>query len=187
MKKLHYLIFLFIISTKVFGQSEFRPWKVEVGVLFGELTFYNSGILAPSIEPKYNLTDNLTIGLRGEYILFANEDLPDPNNPHFGNFKSDGSILSLAPMAEWNFTKYKIRPYLGLGGGYFLLQSSHVNDFINLQENLPTGGLVCRGGLSFGHVRVSGEYNYIFSDAVNFNYFSLKLGYEIGGGKKLFW
>lgn len=171
------------------AQHQYKPWKVDVGVLVGEIVQHDVGVLFPYVEPKYNVSDNFTVGLRSEFIIFSKKGFWDEEitNPHWNNLDADGSVFSLAFTMDKYFTKNTVRPFVGLGGGYYLVQVKGENNFLHLSENLDTGGIIARAGLNLGHFRIAGEYNYVFSSKVNVNYFSIKLGYEIGGGKKVFW
>lgn len=176
-----------MLSSAAYSQLQYKPWKVDVGFLLGEITHYNKGIIFPYIEPKYNITNNLTLGIRGEYVVFSKEGFADKENPYWNDLDADGSVFSLAATTDFYFTKYTVRPFIGAGCGYFIVKSNHQNNYLNLSENLHTGGFILRTGINMGHFKFSGEYNYILSNKVNINYFSLKLGYEIGGGKKNIW
>lgn len=183
------ILILVLSLNSLNAQDEFKPWKVDVGILLGEIVEHDVGVLFPYVEPKYNITDKVSAGLRSEFIIFSNEGFfgDDPNNPHWNNVDADGSVFSLALTADKYFTNNTVRPFVGMGAGYYYLKVRGKNNFLNLSENLHTSGIITRAGFNLGHFRISGEYNYVFSAKVNVNYFSLKLGYELGGGRKRFW
>lgn len=183
------IIFIMITCGMLAAQDQYKPWKVDVGVLVGEVVQHNVGVAFPYLEPKYNVTDDFSVGLRSEFIIFSNEGFWDDEvpNPHWKNLDADGSVFSLALTMDKYFTDNNVRPFIGLGGGYYLVQVKGKNNFLDLNENLDTGGVITRAGLNLGHFRIAGEYNYVFSSKVSVNYFSIKLGYEFGGGRKMFW
>lgn len=190
MKKSVLTILLLLVVFEISkAQDQFKAWKVDVGVLVGEIVQHDVGVAFPYIEPKFNITDKFSVGLRSEFILFRKDGFIEDNtgNPHWNNLDADGNVLSFAFTGDKYFTNNTVRPFIGLGGGYYYVVVNQKNNFLDLPENLHTGGLITRAGLNLGHFRIAGEYNYIFSNRVNVNYFSIKLGYELGGGRKRFW
>lgn len=66
------------------------------------------------------------------------------------------------------------------------MYSVKTNTYLNLNENGLSIGYVPRIGFNVGQFRVACEYNFIIGETSDLSYFSFKLGYEIGGGKKWF-
>lgn len=186
-KFLHICVFI-MLAFQLAAQSEYRSFKMDVGVLLGEVTEHNVGLVAPYIEPKYNINNHLTVGMRVEYTFYSKENFIDydPSNPYWSDFDADGWNFSTVIMGDYYFNDHFLRPFVGIGAGIFYMYSAKENSYLNFNENSLSFGYVPRAGFNVGQFRLSCEYNFILSEKVNLNYVSLKVGYEIGGGKKWF-
>ncbi len=122
-------------------------------------------------EPRYNLKDNISVGLRLDVALYGSGDDIISN-------VSLGSAVSFALIGDYYFnTDSSRRPFAGFGVGLF--------DGVSVEAvGGGTGfslGLVPRVGYEFGHLRLSAEYNLVFDDNVP-NYLGLNLGITLFGG-----
>jgi hypothetical protein len=185
---LSHIAFSCLMFVSLQAQSDYRPFKVDVGVLLGEVNEHSVGLIAPYVEPKYNITDKLSVGLRMEYVFYSKEDFIayNPDYPYFSDFDADGWTFSMALTGDYYFTDHFIRPFIGAGAGIYFMQSSGENPYIPFEEKVVAFGYVPRAGVNIGQFRFSCEYNVIMSEKVDLNYVSLKVGYEIGGKKKWF-
>lgn len=183
-----HICLLALLALPLTAQNEYRPFKLDVGILLGEVNEYDVGLIAPYLEPKYNVNNHFTLGFRVEYMFYRKNNFIDydPNNPYWSDFDSDGWSFSSVLTGDYYFNDHYIRPFVGIGAGVFYSYVTKENSFFDQQENSLAFGYVPRVGINVGQFRVALEYNFILSESVDLNYLSLKLGYEIGGGKKWF-
>ena len=187
MKKLLFTIGLFAASTAVQAQSKmYKPVKVDLAVGYG---FGNAKGVVISLEPKYNIQDQLAIGLRMEGAVLAGLEAEDANGmPTEISISAIGSYLV---TGEYYFSNNSFRPLAGLGTGIYSMGSitaSTSDDSID-EGAVDIGnrfGIAPRVGFEVGHFRMGLEYNLITGqpEGFNRNYFSTKIGFFFGGGKR---
>lgn len=189
-KQLLYIVLLFLVLIPAKSQLMYRPVKLDIGVSFGELTKHHAGFVSGYVEPKLNLSNHFTIGSRFDYVYFSQQDNPlttspeSYNNLYWKNIESDGYIASWLATGEYYFSTHRLRPFIGGGAGFYYASLSEQNVYIDEDENLFVGGAMLRAGVNVDHIRFVIEYNLIPNDLVDLNYISIKLGFEIGGGKR---
>ena len=171
------LITIFVINGVASAQAEsYGAFKVDVmlgyanpasssGTVNGGLTF--------SIEPKYNLTDNIAVGLQlGSTILTSSNSAI--GIAALGNYSLTG---------EYYFTGNKVRPFAGVGAGLYKFGDIEITSGGQTQT-IPGGGSVFgfapRAGVQIGHFRIAAEYNLVKDS----NFLALKIGATIGGGSR---
>lgn len=189
------------------GSSEvaFGQFRVDMGLGYGKpLTDgYNAGMLL-HLEPKLEILRQIAVGVRWDGTLFAgvkgNLKSPDLNNPDLTNpddpygTKDNNAEAKISFSSGWMLTgdfyltNTYFRPFVGAGAGLYSGGSASGSisgtDAENKQEkstNKPA--LMFRGGLDFGHTRLSVSYN-MASATPTFSYIGFNLGWYIGGGKK---
>lgn len=171
-------LFVLILSFSASGQN-YKSFEWDI-VRFGYVIPSGdgtSGGIAISTEPRFNIADNLSLGLRAEFALFGAED---------GDLVDIGASGSYALMADYYFnTTSSTRAFAGIGfgtfsGGDVTITTGGVEQ---TAEGASSIGLIPRVGYELGHLRVSLEYNYTFKSEVP-NYFGVHLGITIGGGYK---
>jgi len=191
MKKIATLsIALLITFTVATAQSEnYKPFKVDLGVLYGIGTAEDySGGIGFYIEPKYNITDNIAVGLKGEVAIIGGADVD-------GQSINISAISTYQLTGDYYFGDSNVRPFGGLGVGIYSLGSVDTGVAGASLEYGSNLGFAPRVGLLLGHLRLAAEYNIITGageqevaglGTVEFasrNYISIKLGFEIGGGR----
>ncbi len=183
-----YIVFVFLALSSLKAQGDYRTFKLDAGVLMGEVNHYHIGLFAPYFEPKININNNLTLGLRLEYVFYSKSDFIvfNPNDPYYSGLHSDGWTFSTVFTSDYYFNDHYVRPFIGCGAGAFYMYNKKANSYLDFNEEVIALGVVPRLGVIIGQFRVSCEYNFIFSDKTNLDYLSLKLGFEIGGKKKWF-
>lgn len=180
MKKL-FFIALSCMSFTAFAQN-FKKFKVDVGIGYAFPTTGNQGGstnagAAFTIEPHYRLTDDIAAGLRLEGAALGHHDN--------SNSSTKVSVLASYRLSgEYYLTKSGLRPFLGVGLGFF--KSASV-DFDSSSAGINTTipakaefGFFPGVGIETGHFRLNSEYNIINSAG----YIAIKLGFFLGGGKK---
>lgn len=183
-----HIILISTLALPMSAQSDYRPFKVDMGILLGEVNKHDVGLIAPYIEPKYNINNNFSVGLRMEYVFYSKVDFIEynPNDPYLSDFDSDGWTFSVLGTMDYYFNDNFVRPFIGIGAGYYYMYNAKENSYLNFDEHVISFGYVPRIGINIGQFRIACEYNAIVSDKVDLNYLSFKVGYEIGGGKKWF-
>ena len=184
---------VFAALTTSFAQStSYKAFKVDVGGLYAIPS--GDGIKAGVgfyLEPKYNINDNIALGLKMEWALMGASD-------KLGSNASVSTLGTYQLTGDYYFNTNKIRPFAGLGLGIYNLGTVEFSANLNETDDAITingdpidygskFGFTPRVGLLMGHFRVALEYNAIMGvdDVLDSkNYLSFKLGFEIGGGKK---
>lgn len=125
-----------------------------------------------SVEPKFNVLDNLAVGLKLEAAGFILSDDED--------YVTLATLPSVSLTSEYYFGKKKVRPYIGVSAGAYFPKVYEFDDETITYSGDTQFGFAPRAGVQIGHFRVGAEYN-IVEDG---NFLSIKLGASIGGGKK---
>lgn len=196
----------FILSVLVLAAfsataQEFKPFKINLSVGYAKPAGpgASGGILA-SLEPKYGLSDRIDLGLRLELAVMARAYQIDGDDAE-GEVKGAGSCLLTGNylLSDGNF-----RPFVGAGVGLFSVGSSGftVTNGMGVTNGDVAGGNkfggMVRAGFKAGHFVLGLEYNLVRSTTgflttvpgtnVNYesnnSYFGVKLGVDIGGGRK---
>ncbi len=185
-----FLILAVALTTvcSAFSQaSDYKAFKVDVGFLYaipgGDGVKAGAGFY---LEPKYNITNSIALGLKYEIAAMAASD-------DAGMSASVSAVNTFQLTGDYYFNENKVRPFAGLGIGMFNLGSVEYDVIDAAMGNVPDlelgtkFGFTPRVGLLLGHFRAALEYNVItgLEESIDSkNYLSLKLGFEIGGGRK---
>ena len=190
MKKLFIIIGLFAASTAVQAQSKmYKPVKVDLALGYG---FGNAKGVVFSLEPKYNIQDQIAIGLRMEGAVLGGMKMEQDANGGMTDTEINlSAIASYLVTGEYYFSNNSFRPLAGLGTGVYSMGSVNASaseDDIE-QSTVDVGtrfGLAPRIGFEVGHFRMALEYNLITGQPKDFNrnYFATKVGFFFGGGKR---
>jgi len=180
MKNLFFTVLsLLFLSSNLNAQAEsYTDFEWDI-VRFGYVSptgvdGITSGISLSS-EPRYNLKDNISIGLRWELALYGSGD-------ETGSNVDIGAAGSYALIGDYYFnTESSKRAFAGFGVGYFGGASVEVNGQSGSADEGSSIGLTPRLGYEFGHLRLSAEYNLTFDDAVP-DYLGFHLGITLFGG-----
>ncbi len=186
-----FFFFLFLMST-VSAQDKFeiihhyKPFKVDAGL--GYARPQGMGAKAGAlmyIEPKLNLLDKLSIGIRSEATAMARGAFDASDFEAKGEA---GLSFSALGTADYYFTNRLVRPYVGAGAGVYRLISvegtSNGGGSVTIPSETKFGGMI-RAGVEIWHIRLGAEYNIIGkSGIIANNYLGLKIGIVFGGGLK---
>jgi outer membrane protein X len=155
------------------------------------------GVLA-SAEPKYNIADNMNVGLRVGLAAMAKE-IVFTNSNEASEAETSANLSTLLTFDYYLNKGGRSAFYVGAGAGYYVLGNVKL-DFLNQADEITSlnitnkpGGLV-RAGFESGKFRMGMEYNlipetelYSVSGKVigtsRNSYLGLHLGFFVGGGR----
>ncbi|MFC5684592.1 hypothetical protein ACYE2N_06890 [Flavobacterium sp. MAHUQ-51] len=171
--------------------------KFRVGLDLGYTVPSNGGGgLLFSIEPKFNIKDNMNVGLRigGAAMI---RDIETEGETTSAKISANGSYVGTYDY-YFNGSGSSFVPYLGGGVGYYSIANVEFDDIdsssdATLDASGKMGGLI-RGGFEWGKFRMGLEYNFVpKSDLQNMSgekiasvsntYLGIHLGFYLGGGK----
>jgi hypothetical protein len=194
MKKIILVVLLAFVFTNGYSQEE---GKFRVGLDLGFVPTGGGGGGMLSIEPKYNITDNMNVGLRLGGAGVARD--VQTNTTTSAEVSANGSLVG---TYDYYFHKSgsesSLAPYIGAGVGYYSLANVKVDDTSTSDEISPAvtglvGGLI-RGGIEWAGFRMGLEYNFIpdsdmedldgnFYGTAKNAYLGIHIGFFVGGGK----
>ncbi|MGW9685108.1 hypothetical protein [Flagellimonas sp. 2504JD1-5] len=186
MKKIFY-VFVTVAAMCQFSHGQEQN-KFRAGLDLGYAIPDGGGGILFSLEPKYNIADNMNVGLRVESAVMAK------------NVSSEGVALETELAASTSFTgtfdyyfasgSSSFAPFLGGGVGYSSLANAEISigEFTDEAEvDGAFGGLV-RAGFELGKLRMAATYNLIGKSDIDGSeiknsYIGISLGFYVGGGK----
>ena len=193
MKKIILFFLALLLFTSSYSQ---KKGGFRVGLDFGFVPASGGGGAMFSIEPKFNIKDNMNVGLRIGAAAVV-RDIDNSGATTTAKVAANGSYVG---TYDYYFNKpgKSFVPYIGAGAGYYTLANVEFNDSTNsdnvvLDAKGKMGGLV-RGGFEWGKFRMGLEYNLIpdsdLHDSngdnigkVSNSYVGIHLGFYFGGGK----
>ncbi|MCM5662796.1 outer membrane beta-barrel protein [Galbibacter mesophilus] len=199
-KKLLIVAMLFgvVLVSNAQEQGKFR-----VGLDIGYTIPKGGGGVMFDIEPKYNIADNMNVGIRVTSAAMAKE-IEASGGSAEAKLSSTVSYLGTYDY-YFHSGSGSFAPYLGAGLGYYGLgnfefDSDTAFDGAELDVDGKFGGMI-RGGFELGKFRLGVEYNIIpktdlgssyddgmgnsvtTSGEIKNSYFGISLGFYLGGGK----
>lgn len=197
MKKIILFVALYLTASNVHAQTE-GSFRVGLDIGYTVPSDGGGGILL-SLEPKYNIKDNMNVGLRiGSAAMIRNITTTNGGSTS-AELSANGSYVG---TYDYYFNKggSSFVPYLGGGAGYYSIANVKFDDIDNNNETDASldasgkfGGLV-RGGFEWGKFRMGVEYNFVPESnlqnlsgnnigRVSNSYLGIHLGFYLGGGK----
>ena len=172
------ILFFVLGTSSVFAQE---AKKIRTGLDIGGLqTHQDFGILS-ALELKYNLQNNMNIGLKVEYTYYTE------------CMCNWGNIFSFATTYDYFFhsSGRHSSPFIGAGLGYYFCKAHdhhffYVENYVSKYNN-PT--CFIRAGFEIRKFRMTLSYNLIRKPSEmnpsdrNRDYISLTVGVYFGGGK----
>ncbi len=198
MKKFLFFILLVItVTVQTIAQGKFEEIKhykffkvqADIGYARPSGSGSKSGLLL-ALEPKINLTDKLTIGLRMEASAIARGHIDREGTAFSGEGEAGLGFATLA-TSDYYFTTRMVRPFVGAGAGIYNLVSVQATSANGGSINIPADtkfGVMVRAGVEIWHVRAGFHYNFIGKTAqrtkINNSYMGITIGLVFGGGVK---
>ncbi len=184
-------IAFFCVSGYAQKEGGFR-----VGLDLGVVPTNGGGGVMFSLEPKYNIKDNMNVGLRIGIAAIV-RDINDSGATTSAKVAANGSYVATYDY-YFNGAGKSFVPYIGAGAGYYSIANVEFDDTDNSDNVMvdatgKMGGLV-RGGFEWGKFRMGLEYNLVPESTlqdINGNnqgtvansYVGIHLGFFVGGGK----
>jgi hypothetical protein len=184
-------IAFFCVSGYAQKEGGFR-----VGLDLGVVPTNGGGGVMFSLEPKYNIKDNMNVGLRIGIAAIV-RDINDSGATTSAKVAANGSYVATYDY-YFNGAGKSFVPYIGAGAGYYSIANVEFDDTDNSDNVMvdatgKMGGLV-RGGFEWGKFRMGLEYNLVPESTlqdINGNnqgtvansYVGIHLGFYVGGGK----
>ena len=193
MKKIILSVCIAFFCVSGYAQKE---GGFRVGLDLGVVPTNGGGGVMFSLEPKYNIKDNMNVGLRIGLAAIV-RDINDSGNTTSAKVAANGSYVATYDY-YFNGAGKSFVPYIGAGAGYYSIANVEFDDTDNSDNVMvdatgKMGGLV-RGGFEWGKFRMGLEYNLVPESTlqdINGNnqgtvansYVGIHLGFYVGGGK----
>jgi outer membrane protein W len=193
MKKIILSVCIAFFCVSGYAQKE---GGFRVGLDLGVVPTNGGGGVLFSLEPKYNIKDNMNVGLRIGIAAIV-RDINDSGNTTSAKVAANGSYVATYDY-YFNGAGKSFVPYIGAGAGYYSIANVEFDDTDNSDNVMvdatgKMGGLV-RGGFEWGKFRMGLEYNLVPESTlqdINGNnqgtvansYVGIHLGFYVGGGK----
>lgn len=183
------------LGTTARAQAQnYPPVRVDLVAVIayggsGDITAWGGGL---AVEPKYNLTDQLSLGVRVEYTGLVSQSYDIVG---LSLSMSARAVFAILAKADWYFTTSSSRPFVGLGAGYYSIGSSDLGSTGVSAEAFSGFGLFPQFGVNFGGFRMAVGYHAIFGEAqtitvvgiapptLSKNYVAFEIGGTFGGGR----
>lgn len=197
MKKIIFAIA--IVATMAQFSNAQEKNKFRAGLDLGYAIPDGGGGILFAFEPKYNIADNMSVGLRIEAAALA-KNVSNASAVDIDDVAEVKSSLSTSTSYFGTFDYYfnsgssSFAPFVGAGVGYSTLANLGFDEFAEIEYELDGkfGGLV-RVGAEFGKFRLAATYNLIGKSEfvvdedikldVKNSYIGISLGFYVGGGK----
>ena len=178
-------ILICAVSLANAQSTSFKPFRADFGIGYAIPSGTGSkGGVAVSFEPKYNVNDNLALGVRFEAAITVRGAIDKDGNTVSGSAKANASYLL---TGDYYINNSNFRPFVGLGAGMYSIAAVSVSVDSTTTETVAGGtkfGFAPRAGFEAGHFRMAVEYNVAGKMAnISNNYLAVKIGFFIGGGR----
>ncbi|MEQ5792065.1 outer membrane beta-barrel protein [Muricauda sp. NFXS6] len=192
MKKIFFAFLLMLAVVQVSQAQE--EGKFRVGLEAGYTMPSGGGGVLFAVEPKYNIADNMNIGIRFESAAMA-------KNVDVGPASAEASLTASVSYSGtfdyyFNSGSSSFAPFFGAGVGYSSLGSigfdiddvEDVEGDADVEVDGKFGGLI-RAGFEAGKFRLAATYNLIGKTdlgegaEIKNSYLGISLGFYLGGGK----
>lgn len=187
-----------VVASLARAEAEnFQPVRVEATLVVargsGDIGAWGVGL---AIEPKYNLTDQLSIGLRLEGTGMVSQTISPSLLGGADVSMSARAVVAFLAKVDYYLTTSSTRPFVGLGAGYYSIGSANSGTTGVTAEAFNGFGLFPQLGVNFGHFRMALGYHAILGGSqalviagaptgldLSKNYFAFEIGGTFGGGR----
>jgi hypothetical protein len=197
-------------SSTLAQAASYQPIRFDItfygGYAPADAAAYGGGLV---LEPKYNLLDQLAIGLRLEGGAFATQTVKTSAAAGQAEVsQSARAITAYLVKADWYLTTSSVRPFVGLGAGLYRIASGSQSvsgsgastAVVQRAESFQGFGVAPQVGVNFGGFRLAATYHMITGDdqvvvtqaigttptetKLSKNYFAFEIGGTIGGNRR---
>ena len=195
MKKIIFVAFTYLAINSSFAQKK-GVFRVGIDLGYAIPTAGGGGAIF-TIEPKYNIADNMNIGLKiggAGMVKDIKSTIGQPTTAKIG------AVAFYTATFDYYFNESgkDFVPFLGAGISYNGLANVEITTG---NSNQPTSidantklGVLLMGGFEYQHFRLAIEYNLIPESklqnisgttigSISNSYFGINLGFYFGGGK----
>lgn len=188
----------------------YQPIRVDITVYgayaSADATSWGGGA---AIEPKYNLTDRLALGLRLEGAGFVTQEVRVGSAGGSNTSVSQGAraVSAYSAKADWYLTTSSARPFVGLSLGLYRIGAgsqsvSSGGTVVQTAAAFKGFGFAPQVGVNFGGFRMAATYHIVTggdmvvaTQAVGVptptevklakNFFAFELGGTLGGARRI--
>lgn len=187
--------------------ANYSPIRVDLTVFGayapGDANAWGGGA---ALEPKYNLTDNIAVGLRLEAAAFVTQKVSVGSGSASTSVQQGARAVSaIAAKGDYYLTTSSVRPFLGLGLGYYRVgagsQSVSGTAVVQTAGAYTGFGVAPQLGVNFGGFRLAAMYHVLtggdlvvatqtvgatapVKTKIGKNYFAFELGGTFGGSRR---
>jgi hypothetical protein len=169
----------------------------------GDATSWGGGV---AIEPKYNATDQLAVGLRFDAAGFVTQDVKVSSGTGNASISQGArAITTVLAKADYYLTTSAARPFVGLGLGLYRIgagtQSVSGGTVVQSAGAFRGFGVAPQAGVNFGGFRLAATYHVVMGGdrviatqaigasaptevKLSKNFLSFELGGTFGGGRR---
>ncbi|MBO0940036.1 hypothetical protein J2I47_26055 [Fibrella sp. HMF5335] len=191
------------VTVAAQAQSIYKPFKVNVSI--GAAIPSGGGGALFAIEPKYGINDQIDVGLRIEGAAMARNVVVNGNTSSGDAQFASSFILT----GNYMFSDEGFRPFVGIGAGIYGVAGTGFTATSGTGGTATNGNIAAasvfggmgRVGFKTGHFVLGVEYNLIpNSNSVVYDsqgttkvgtsvqsknsYAGIKVGFDIGGGRR---
>ena len=176
MKKLALLILpLLLITTDSYGQAEnYQNVRFDFGFsTVMPMSSRLSGGFGLTLEPKYQMSDKHTIGLRTGFYFMSGNGLDYIDAYDFETTTgsiSVGGAINMSVFNEYFLTEGRARPFVGVGLGYYGGGSASVGATVvgGAEADVSANAFASMGvsptvGFHYGILKITASYHFLFS------------------------
>lgn len=186
MKNLVISCALLLVAASASVAQNFKPFKVGLGLGYAvPLGGERGGLFY--VEPGYRVNNTFLVGLRIESAVIS-KNVTTNGIDVVGDASSN---VSYSLNGQYYFNENYVRPFVGLGFGFFNLAKVEYNTGTEVQmsDTETRFGFYPRVGLDIGHLNLTLDYNVVpvtdLDDGgeVRNSYLGIRAGFSIGGGE----
>jgi hypothetical protein len=186
MKKLETMCALLLVTASFSVAQDFKPFKIGLGLGYAVPIGGERGGLF-YLEPGYRVSNTFLVGLRLESAMIS-RGITVNGDDVVGEAASN---VSYSLNGQFYFNENRVRPFVGLGLGFFDLAEVEYNTGTEVETSdaVTQFGFYPRIGLDAGHLNLTLDYNIVpvtdldNGGEIRNSYLGLRVGFSIGGGE----
>jgi outer membrane protein X len=189
----------------------YQPIRVDL-TFFGayasaDATSWGGGV---TLEPKYNLTDNLSLGFRFDAAAFITQDISVSSGTGETSVSQGArAVTTFLAKADYYLTTTPVRPFVGIGLGLYRIgagsqevSSGATTQVLQTASSFRGFGFCPQLGVNFGGFRLAATYHVVTGGEMvvatqavgapaptetklSKNFFAFELGGTFGGASRV--